>query len=344
MLLIKTSSLGDVFHTLPALQDAYQKVPGLQVDWVVEEAFAEIPKWHPAVQKVIPVAWRRWRGKLLSHSVRKEMSVFRERLTKKHYDLVIDAQGLFKSAVIARMAQGKRIGLDGASCREPVASLFYNEGIHVPKGTHAISRLRTLFAKSFGYEVPENFAYGLSKERWIHPEKLGQYWLFLHGTTWDTKLWPEEYWKELAGLAVKSGKQVVLPWGNETERKRAARITDGLEGAEVLPRMGINALMHYLAHAEAIVGVDTGLSHVAAAMEIPAVAIYGATDHGLTGALGPQMEVMKSDFRCSPCMNRRCRLAGTGDVDPPCYQAVNPRRVFEFLGHKVGDCRSVQVG
>lgn len=331
VLLIKTSSLGDVFHTLPAIQDAYEQIPGIRFDWVVEEGFAEIPKWHPAVKKVIPVAWRRWRKSLHRPSTWSEMSRFRKKLRASDYDLVLDAQGLLKSAVITGMAGGKSVGLSGSSCREPLASIFYKRKINVAKGEHAIQRLKKLFAGVFGYEYSSALSYGVTKSKWLEPRANTRYWIFLHGTTWETKLWPESYWHELAKKATEAGIKVFLPWGNEDERKRAARIVEGVQGAEVLNRMGLNELVAYLAFADGIVGVDTGLCHVAAAMEVPSVAIYGATDAGLTGALGPEMKVLTSELECAPCLKKDCVKQTAGMSYPPCYNELAPERIFMEL-------------
>ena len=327
VLLVKTSSLGDVFHTLPALDDAWRCVPGLKVDWVVEEGFKDIPGWHPAVNEVIPVAWRRWRKQLLNGQNRREMMAFRRRLKSERYDLVLDAQGLVKSALMTSMALGPKVGLCKNSCREPVAARFYDQHLSVPKGEHAIHRLRRLFSLAFDYDVPEHFSYGVDRARWTRPQAT-PYWLFLHGTTWDTKLWPEAYWRQLAEQVVDSGRQVVLPWGNEEEQARAQRIADNLDGAVVLPRMSLNDLTAWLAYSDAIVGVDTGLSHVAAALEVPAVAIYGSTDARLTGALGPAMSVLSSSMECAPCLSRSCLKNEPGEIQPPCYRSIDPERIF----------------
>lgn len=331
VLVVKTSSLGDVFHTLPAVEDAWQQVPGIEIHWLVEEAFADIPAWHPAVTQVIPVAWRRWRKNLFSHSHRAEMKAFRRQLKSEQYDVVLDAQGLIKSALFTRMARGPRYGLSKDSCREPLAALAYQFPQTIAKGQHAIPRVRQLFARVLGYEVPATLSYGVDRGRWQRPAVAGDYWLFLHGTTWITKLWPQAYWTELAQRVTQAGKQVLLPWGNDEEKQRAERIAEQVDGARVLPKMGLNELNAYLAYAQAVVGVDTGLSHVVAALEVPSVAIYGATDATLTGVLGPQVEVIKSELPCAPCLSKKCLLNEPGDIQPPCYREISPQRVFDYL-------------
>ena len=336
VLVVKTSSLGDVFHTLPAIEDAWQNVPGIEIHWLVEEAFADIPAWHPAVTEVIAVAWRRWRKNLFSKTNRMEMKALRQRLKQQRYDIVLDAQGLIKSAMFTRLANGPRYGLDKHSCREPLAARAYQFPQAVAKGQHAIPRVRQLFAQVLGYEVPASLSYGVDRHRWSRPAVVGDYWVFLHGTTWITKLWPEAYWRQLAELVVAHGSEVMLPWGNDEEKQRAERIAAGIDGIVVLPKMGLNDLNAYLAHARAVVGVDTGLSHVVAALEVPSVAIYGATDATLTGVLGPQVTVMKSDRRCAPCLSKKCLVDESGDIQPPCYRDVPPQQVFDHLKAEIG--------
>ncbi|MCF5575439.1 lipopolysaccharide heptosyltransferase I, partial [Pseudomonas syringae] len=230
VLLIKTSSLGDVIHALPALTDAARALPGIRFDWVVEEGFAEIPAWHPAVDRVIPVAIRRWRKNLWQTFRSGEWRRFKDRLREQRYDLVIDAQGLFKSAWLTRYIDAPVAGLDRDSAREPVASRFYDRALPVARGQHAVERLRQLFAQALGYPLPVGMGdYGLKPLAALDGAPQAPFVLFLHGTTWDTKHWPEVYWRQLAELMAARGFQVQLPWGNPTEKARAERIAEGLD-------------------------------------------------------------------------------------------------------------------
>lgn len=319
--------MGDVFHTLPAINDAWKHQPDIEIHWVVEEGFKDIPTWHPAVKKVIPMAWRRWRKNLGDANARSEMTAFYRALKTETYDKVIDAQGLIKSAVITRMANGPRYGLDKQSAREGLAALAYQHPIAIAKGTHAIQRVRELFAQVLGYQVPNDLEYGVDKTRWQRPDVEGDYWIFLHGTTWVTKLWPEAYWCQLAKQVTQKGIKVFLPWGNQEEKERAERIAASAEAVQVLPKMGLNDLNAWLAHASSVVGVDTGLSHVVASLNIPAVAIYGATDSVLTGVSGPKVTVLTSQYECAPCMSKQCLKKEEGEIQPPCYREISPERV-----------------
>jgi heptosyltransferase-1 len=200
VLIIKMSSLGDIIHTLPALTDAKRIIPNISFDWVVEESFSEIPLWHAAVNNIIPIALRRFRKQGWHRVDSKEISQFFTRLRQEKYDLVLDAQGLLKSAALTFACRGKkRCGFSWKSARESLASLFYQTQAVVPWGQHAVHRTRSLFAQSLGYTLPTTIAdYGIEASRLPDVLLAKPYYVFLHGTTWDTKHWPETYWIILA--------------------------------------------------------------------------------------------------------------------------------------------------
>jgi heptosyltransferase I len=336
--------MGDVIHTLPALTDAVHALNHISFDWVVEPGFAEVPTWHPAVEKVIPFAFRKWRKSPWQCIKQKEGQRFVNELRKTHYDLVIDAQGLIKSALITRLAVGKRVGLNRNSAREGLASLAYDRKINVPKGQHAVQRIRQLFAQALEY--PESMTppdYGIEKSR-LAPLSYGEKSLiFLHGTTWTTKHWPESYWQELAYLALKAGFEILLPWGNEIEQQRARSIRAFCEQKgsanlpQILPKLSLAEVTSLIAKAKGIVAVDTGLGHMAAAMAIPTVSLYGPTDPGLTGAYGPSQTHLKSSFSCSPCLGRECKLGQNFEINPPCFSSLPPEAVLQTLVKKIED-------
>lgn len=345
VLVIKTSSLGDVIHTLPALTDAVRAIPGIRFDWLVEENFAEIPAWHPAVEHIIPVALRRWRRAPLHTWRSGEWRAMTNAVRHSSYDLAIDAQGLLKSAVLTRYVDAPVHGLDKYSIREPLASRFYDERHAVIKGRHAVERVRELFAKSLGYPVPETSCeYGLDLARVFGdaPRATAEesYLVFLHGTTWVTKHWPEVYWRQLAETCIAAGWQIRLPWGNDAERERAERIALDLPNACVLPRLSLAGVAAELAGASACVAVDTGLGHLAAALDVPTLSLFGPTSPALTGAWGPRQRHLSSDFRCAPCLSQRCHYQATPDEHtrfdviaeaPLCYTRLPPQRVFDEL-------------
>ena len=330
VLIIKTSSLGDVLHTLPAVSDAASQLPDVRFDWVVEEAFREVPGWHAAVDEVIPVALRRWKHNPIRVLRAGEPQAAVRHLRSRRYDLVIDAQGLLKSAVISRFARGHCAGLDRDSAREPVAARAYRMKFSVPRNQHAVARVRQLFAAALDYELPASPPdYGI-RERFSSQGRQ-RYLVFLHGTTWSTKHWPESYWIELAGMAAGAGMQVKLPWGNEVERQRAMRIAAASPAVEVLPRMQLGELAALIASASGVVGVDTGLVHLAAALGTPCITLYGATDPGLIGTLGEAQLHLQAQFACAPCHSKKCTFGGASAVHPACYETLGPDRVLALL-------------
>ena len=334
VLIIKTSSLGDVLHTLPAVTDAVQQLPGIRFDWVVEEPFVEVPGWHAAVDAVIPVALRRWKHHPWQVLRLGEPQAAVKQLRRHIYDRVVDAQGLVKSAVISRFARGPRYGLDRTSAREPLAAYVYSRAFPVPRQQHAVARVRQLFAAALDYEVPDTQPdYGI-RERFSAAERKPCL-VFLHGTTWSTKHWPDEYWVELAAMAVASGLQVKIPWGNATEQQRAEKIAAAHKEVEVLPRMQLGELAAVIAAASGVVGVDTGLVHLAAALGTPCVTLYGATDPGLIGTVGEAQLHLQADFPCAPCQERKCSYQGEADVFPACYGSLPPARVWQTLADKL---------
>ena len=330
VLLIKTSSLGDLIHSFPALSDARRALPGIRFDWVVEESFAEVPAWHPAVAEVIPIALRRWRRNWRKAWRSGELKTLRARLRQTRYDLVLDAQGLIKSALPALLAQGPHAGLDRASAREPLSALFYRHRYPVARGQHAIARVRQLFAQALGYPTPGTpVDYGLHFSH-VHDAAVRRL-VLLHGTTWPSKHWPEQYWAELAHVAAADGFEVVLPWGDPDDRLRAERIIQSAAAGELLPRQDLTGLARTLAAASGVVGVDSGLAHLAAAVGTPAITLYGPTRTDLTGAMGPRQLNLAADFDCAPCMLRACSYAGPSRVQPACFEALSPDLVFSRL-------------
>ena len=296
VLIVKTSSMGDVLHTLPALTDAQQAIPGIRFDWVVEEGFAQIPSWHAAVDRVIPVAIRRWRKAWFSAAIKAERHAFRQTLQAVKYDAIIDAQGLVKSAaLVTRLARGMKHGMDWSTAREPLASLFYNRRHPIAKQQHAVERTRELFAKSLGYTKPETQGdYAIAEHFLTSATTEAPYCVFLHATTRDDKHWPESHWRELIGQLKESGLRIKLPWGAPHEEERAKRLAEGFDYVEVLPRLSLEKVAHVLAGAKFVVSVDTGLSHLTAALDRPNITLYGPTDPGLIGGYGKNQEALRS--------------------------------------------------
>jgi len=284
ILIVKTSSLGDVVHNLPVVTDMQRAYgPGhYTVDWVVEEAYADLPRMHTGVTRVLPVALRRWRTDWLGEDVRRERAAFRELLGQESYDVVLDTQGLMKSALLARVARlnagGVRVGASWNTVREPLASLFYHKRFPLDTEMHAVERLRGLAAQALGYPVVGTPDFGLRPAartfEWLpHPA----YAVLLYATARSEKRWPLEHWAVLGRRLAATNTITVLPWGSagelETARKLAAEIPDAI----VAPALGLTDLGTLLGGARVVVGVDTGLTHYAAALGARVVTLFNAT-------------------------------------------------------------------
>jgi heptosyltransferase I len=297
ILLVKTSSMGDVVHNFPVLSDLAVHFPGARIDWVVEEAFAPIVRLHPMVNEIIPVSVRRWRRTWLAKSTWREIGRFRRRLRDGAYQATIDTQGLFKSALLAWCAPGRRYGMDWASSREPIG-WFYDEAIAVPWDRHAVERNRLLASKALGYPLSGPASYALqipsaareSLVRRVAPHFQDalkrKHAVLLHATSAFAKEWPEARWGELGSALAKRGILSLLPFGTPAEEERSERLANRIPGALVPPRLPLDALAALLGGANLVCGVDTGLSHLAAALGIPTIGIYCATDPGATGLYG----------------------------------------------------------
>lgn len=300
ILIVKTSSLGDVIHNLPVVGDIRRHFPHAVIDWCVEESFAAIPRLHPGVAEIITVAIRRWRRNLLARQTWSAMTASRAALRRHDYDLVIDTQGLLKSALLAAQANGPCCGYDAASIREPLAARFYQRHFAVSTAEHAVARNRLLVGAALGYTPEPAPDYGIAVAPatfdWL---PLVPYVIFLTATSRDDKLWPEENWLELGRQLHAQGYTAVLPAGSTAERERAARLAAGIPGALAAPPLSITQLAALLAGARSAVGVDTGLTHLAVALKVPTVALYTATDPGLTGVYGTAFH---------------CNLGGKGQI------------------------------
>ena len=275
VLLVKMSSLGDVVHALTGVTDAARAIPGISFDWVVEEAYAAIPAWHPAVRRVITCAIRRWRRSPLATFRGGHWSRFRQELQQEEYDLVLDAQGLIKSGIVARQARGPIAGRSAKTAREASAALFYERSHGVNLQLTEVEQLRQLFALSLNYRYAHTPAdFGIAMDRLPSPAPHEPHAVLLHGAAWKAKLWPEQHWIALAREIRAKGLKPMLGWGTAEEYQRATRIATA-SGGQVLPKLGINELAALLRHAHFVVGLDTGLTHIAIALGTRTITLYG---------------------------------------------------------------------
>jgi heptosyltransferase-1 len=310
VLIVKTSSMGDVVHALPAVSDLARGCPGIQIDWVVEEQFAEIPRLHRNVARVIPIGMRRWRGQLHLASTWRQMRDARRALSHERYDRILDLQGLVKSAFLARWARGPVTGPCGRSARERAASWLYERRISVDPSLHAIDRNRLLTSRAFGYELDATVDFGIRMPKvatgtlrpWIGDKRFA---LLLTNASRQSKLWPDENWRVIEAWLAEQGLSSVLVWGTERERAATLRRAAPMHTARLAPPAGLETLAAVCARAALVIGLDTGLTHWAAAVGAPTVGIFCDYDPARVG--------LKAD-------ERRVNLGGV--ADPPSSEDV----------------------
>ena len=285
ILIVKTTSMGDVVHATPAISDIRKVRPGVEIDWLVEAPFADIVRMHPAVRRVIPLSWRKWRGSMWRRDTRSAIAELRQELRRDAYDLVIDLQGLLKSVLWGLQARGPLVGYDRSSIREPMAALCYSRGAKVSRELHAVERCRRLVALHLGYPFPASRAdFGLiaSSGSWQAPV-LGA--ALIPCASRVEKLWPLEHWIALGKRLRSARLKPVVLWGSEAERLRAEQIADACEGV-VPPFLGVGDMAAVLKRMRQIVGLDTGFTQLGAALGAPTIGIYCDHEPGLAGITG----------------------------------------------------------
>jgi len=339
VLIVRLSSMGDLVCALPAVTDAANYNPDIRFDWAVDQTFSDVPSWHKAVDRVIQCPPRRgWPA--FSQSIQSgKFSQFLKEIRETNYDLIIDLHGDFKGAITASLAHGIRCGYDAKSVREWGAHFTYQKKFFVAKGQHSITRMRRLMAQVLSYPYQENNpAYGIDRVRLpsVSLPVSPPYLVFIHSTSWESKCWPEAYWKELVQRALSASFSVILPWGNKKEQARSISIADGRDCVFVLPDMSISQKASVIANASATVGCDTGLSHIAAALSIPSVSIYGATDPASVGVVGENQKQIFSHFECVKCHHAKCSYAKPALWNPACLVEITPETVWGQLQEVLG--------
>ena len=338
ILLVKMSSMGDIFHTFPAISDLKTQYPNAIIDWVVEDGFKEIVDWHPGVNRAIPISLRRWMKERNGKSWN-EFKAWRKALHAENYDVVIDAQGLLKSAIISMIANATIAkGFDRKSAREPIASFFYNETYHVSKAQHAVERTRQLLGKAFGYEPKPVLNFGIN-QNFSHVVKNPRKLMFIIGTSWVTKLWSTAHWQRLTAIAIEEGYSVEVMWGSAEEKAIAdSIIASNPKATRPLQRMTITAIAEKLVEAAGVIGLDTGFSHLAGALETPTIALYGATSPIKVGLIGEHTSNLQVEptLNCMPCHKRHCKwLPENSTETPPCMNGIKPLNVWNTLISKI---------
>ncbi|MBQ0719905.1 MAG: lipopolysaccharide heptosyltransferase I [Gammaproteobacteria bacterium] len=336
VLIVKLTSMGDLVQALPALSDAKKAYPEINFDWVVDESFAEIPRWHPAVRRTLTTAHRRWRATLGEVWKTGELGSFVKDLRSVHYDVVIDAQSNWKSALVTRLARGVKHGPDSRSVSEWVAHLAYNKHYAISRDQLAIDRWRQLFAQALDYPLPATPPdFSLSSRQWPPaPFELptAPFLVFVQNASWPNKRWSDAHWCQLIERAGERGYEILLPWGSPTEKAQAEHIASAYDHCRVLPRLGLGELAGVLVSSAGAVCVDTGLAHVAAALDVPTVTLYGATDPHLIGATGGWARHLRAtDYACAPCYKQHCDTGDYRGDNAQCMKTIAAADVLRAL-------------
>ena len=282
ILLVRVSSLGDVLHNLPMVADILRRHPDAKIDWVVEEGYVSLVRLNPQVRKIIPFALRRWRKSLGKAETRAQIKAFFKTLREQEYDYVFDTQGLLKTGIIMGAARikrgGSKVGLANGSegsGYEGISRIFHTNSIALDPRTHAVARGRMVAAAALGYSADTAPDFGLpGPDSANRPAWMGQqdYAVFFHGTARDAKKWAPDNWVA-AGLAL-APMPVLLAWGSPSEKAEAEALAARLPNARVLPKLSMDEAVTLARNAALAVGVDTGLTHIAAAFLRPTVELY----------------------------------------------------------------------
>lgn len=295
ILFIKTSSMGDVLHQMPAITEAKRHFPRSRITWVVDEMYAPLAALHPSVDEIITIAQRRWRKQVFRAQAWREFFAAARKLRARNFDKIIDTQGLIRTGLMGKLARGEHHGYDAASIREPFAARFYDINHKIGWDLHVIARNRTLTARALGYEIEGAPDYGFDRAR-IKPGASGNYAIIFHATAKTKKEWPEERWIEVGRALSKRGLEVVLPWGNEVERARSERLKTQIPNARVPDRVPIMDVAKLIAGAKIVCGVDTGFLHIAAALGVPVIAVFTITKSHTASPTGPgKVEMIGAD-------------------------------------------------
>lgn len=340
ILIVKISAMGDVLHALPVLDYLKQASPGCEIDWVVEEAFADLLSGNPLISKLHTVKFKKWKTKPFSLATINEILTVRTGLAKRNYDLVIDIQGNIKSGIVAWVSGCRqRVGFSRAAAQESLNALFIKRRVAPnPADRHITDQYLRIAEASFDLKFS-----GLQLHTDVHtrPEDdlaanelvkryraSGPLFLIHTGTTWQTKFWHEPGWIELGRRIISAfpGAVLLFSWGNEGEYRAAERITTALgDQAVQLEKLSIMRLAALVKKVNLVMGGDTGIVHLAAAAGTPTVSYYRASDGLRSGPRGKQHAVVQAPMPCARCFRTRC------EKDGECRESITPQLLMQAI-------------
>jgi heptosyltransferase-1 len=335
ILIVKLSSMGDVIHALPILSDIKNALGDVSIDWLTEPAYACLLESHPLINRVLTVPLRKHKGHLLQFYKSQEAQAIRKYFKSHPYDVIIDAQGLLKSALLSRWAKGTRCGYDKNSCREPLSSRLMHRRFAVAKDQHAVTRMRQLAAQALDYPcptAPPDYQLNQSPKKSEHTTPTIMLMPF---TTWPSKHWPQAHWQSLIKQLAPTN-NLLIAWGSQDEKQQADNYCQDIDTAQPIPPSSIADMKSLLENCDAFIAVDTGFAHLATALDLPGIALMGPTDKRQSGPLGSKQFAMDINLPCRPCHKRICPLTYQAEaLRPACMADIKPENVAAFYSNLI---------
>ena len=331
--------MGDLIQALPAISDLACQFPEAKIDWVVDKNFSEIPSWHPAVANTLITNHREWSKRPFAPATWREIRALIGRLRAISYDQVLDLQTNYKSALITRIARGRRCGPARGCTAEPLVHLFYQQTTQVARQQPAINRLRELSSRLLNYSYKDaGMDFPLAHKAWPASSHMpdAPYLVFVTNASWPNKRLPLATWVALADYAAAAGYRVLLPWGNRVEQQLASRLAAKVDNAQVLPGLNLSEIASLLFHSDGAICNDTGLAHLAAALGRPTVTAYGPTDPGLIAATGPHAsQVQATNWQCLACYKRSCAKNPADREWAVCLERIAAPQLWSTLQEQI---------
>jgi heptosyltransferase-1 len=334
VLIVKISSMGDLIQCLPAITDAKLQNPNISFDWLIDKNFAEVASWHPAIKQVIVSNHRAWKKDLKKFFINSEFRSFIKKLRATKYDLVIDAQSNLKSSIFTILSRGKKFGLDAQSVHEYGAHFAYHKRIKISKYQHHITRVRKIFAQALDYKLPKAKAnYGIQNYDFPAPNiKLPEkFFFFAPNASRTNKLWPSYRWQQLIKLLNSNypDYKILIPWQSEKELSNITEMIATTKNTLLLPPCSISEKAYVIQRATTVISTDTGLAHLAAALDRPNVTLYGPTLPKLCATIGRnQIHITANSPLCAPCLRKRCSLQDRKDDNAACMDSITSGQIY----------------